>query len=299
MTSFDSVPFIAIDNQPISIGQAFGYLQLFGRLQPFIQDVLRYHTIYQAIQTNPDLVVTTGELGQFVLDFRLKMGLTDPDNFQQWLSNQGVNYGAFESQAVIGLQLEKLKDQVAASYIDTYFAEHHRSFEQVDLYYIVTSEEALAYQIKERVAGGESFEQIARQYPLDAENLQQAVITKRDVLRRHQLREEIKTALETADEKVLVGPIVMGNRWCICQVEQTLPAVLDEQIRQELREQIFEQWVTEKSQQVQVTPVGQTAIPSEPETEGLPEETAAGSEEQGGSTVPKSSNELELELQPV
>jgi hypothetical protein len=251
MVDFNEIAFLTIEGQEISLGQAFGYLQLFGRLQPFVQECLRYQVIYQEIQTRDDLRITSYELGQAAIDFRLRSGLTDPERFDQWLKSQAIDYPTFENQVAIGLKLEQLKDRIAESELQTYFNERSHNLEQSDLYYIVISEENLAHQIKEQIKAGKSFEQIAREYPLSTD---QKVIVKRDVLRREKIRTEIKNALETANPRELVGPIVMGKRWCIFQLEQILPAVFDEAIAQELREELFERWLTQKLQQLKIEP---------------------------------------------
>jgi parvulin-like peptidyl-prolyl isomerase len=251
MPNFDAITFLMIDSQPISLGQAFGYLQLFGRLQPFVQECLRYHAIYQEIQSRENLRVTSAELAQAVIDFRLRTELTDQERFQQWLASQGIDYTIFENQVLIGLKLEKLKDRIVEAELPTYFEQQRHTLDQVDLYYIIAAEEALAQQIRGQIKAGKSFEQIAREHPLTPE---QKVLVKRDVLRRERIREEIKTAVETAPPKELIGPIVMGNRWCLFQVEQVLPAVLDEPVKQELREVLFNQWLAMRLQQMAVEP---------------------------------------------
>lgn len=251
MTNFDAISFLTIDNQSVSLGQAFGYLQLFGRLQPFVQDCLRYHAIYHEIQARDDLEVTSYELAQAVIDFRLRAELTNQQRFGQWLAIQSIDYTMFENQIALSLKLGKLKDRIADSGLQDYFAAHKSALDQVDLYYIVVNEANLADQIRDQINRGTSFEQIAREHPLTAE---QKVIVKRDVLRREGLREEIKAAVETAIPRELVGPIAMGTHWCIFQIEQSLPAVLDDPVRQNLRDVLFDQWLTTRLQQLKVEP---------------------------------------------
>ncbi|MBD2449018.1 peptidyl-prolyl cis-trans isomerase [Nostoc sp. FACHB-152] len=251
MTNFDTICFLTVDSQPMSLGQVFGYLQLFGRLQPFVQECLRYRVIYQEIQAREDLRVIASDLAQAVIDFRLRSGLIDPESFGQWLKIQGIDYQTFENQLTISLKLENLKDQLFESEKQAYFNERQKDLEQSDLYYLVIKEERLAYELKEQIKAGKTFEQIAREYPLNSE---QKVLVKRDVLPREKIRQEIKTALDTATLKELVGPIAMGKRWCIFQIEQILPAVLDDEIAQKLREELFERWLQIRLQQLNVEP---------------------------------------------
>jgi PPIC-type PPIASE domain len=224
MANFDEVDFLTIDGQTISLGRAFGYLQLFGRLQPFVQECLRYQVIYREIQTCKDLIITSAELSQTAIDFRLRTGLTDGADFDRWLQSQGIDYATFENQVLIGLKLKKMKEKVTAVEMESHFADRRAAFDEIELYYIIVAEEELVNQIKQEVTAGKTFEQIARDYPLSTE---QKVIVKRETLRREKIRQEILAALAIAPMREVVGPIVMGQRWCIFQVEQMMPAVFN------------------------------------------------------------------------
>ncbi|MEO1620122.1 MAG: parvulin peptidyl-prolyl isomerase [Cyanobacteria bacterium J06632_3] len=257
MSNFESMPLLVIDQQPVSLGQALSYLQTFGKLQPFVQDVLRYHALLQALQSRDDLVVTTADLGQAIIDFRLQNQLGEQASFYSWLQTQGLEYATFEQQIIIRLKLQKLKEKIAAEQIDDYFADHQSSFEQVDLQYILAADLELAEQIKTDIEQGQSFEEIARNHPLGDGK----VIVKRDVLRRQQLRAEIREGLVDVPIQTLVGPLAMGTRWCLCRVEQELPAQLDEAMRQTLSEQLFETWLQQQLQTLTVEAAPQSAQP--------------------------------------
>jgi len=250
MINPESAPLVTLDGETLSIGQAFSYLRLFGQLQPFIRDLLNYHVLQKEMQANPALVVTTDDLGQTLLDFRINQNLTDPSQFGDWLTRQGLDYATFESQVIVGLKLEKLKQHILESQLPAYFAEHGQNFDQVEISYIVAAREDLAHEIKGRLDSGTSFEQVGYDYPVDAD---QTVVVKRDLLRRHKLREEIKAILaDGVHPGSLVGPVAMGQRWCIFRVNQILPAVQDDALKQELKTIFFNQWMAEKIAQVQV-----------------------------------------------
>lgn len=285
MVTLDSVSFLTISGEVISIAQVFSCLQLFGQLQPFVQNFLRYYALYKEIQEHDGLVVTATELAQTVIDFRLRSGLTDPDRFGQWLSGQGLDYTTFENQVVVSLKLEKLKAHLVEARAQAYLESNRTALEQVEVYYIVVAEEEIAHQIQAKITSGVSFEQIAQEYPLDAE---QKVLVKRDLLRRQQLRDEIKTAAETANLKELIGPIAMGSRWCLFQIEQIVSVALDDAMKQELKDPLFNQWLTEKLESLKVeaaTPVTQTSADVVSSRSVLPTE-ASESEEESTAELP-------------
>ena len=257
MPNFDTVELFQGNQQPVSLGQALTYLQMFGRLSPFVQEVLRDYAIIQGIQSDSDLLVTQADLSQAIIDFRLRSELTDPAPFQAWLKTQGLDYSVFESQVAVALKLEKLKAKLAETGLNELFERQKDALEQVDLYYAVAPTEAIAYELKAKIEGGESLEHVARQYPLDSE---ESVVIKREILKRQQLRAEIKAPAHSAEPQTLVGPVEMGNRWCLFRIEQVLPAVLEGQVRRDLQEQLFEQWVATQLQQLQVPPAAQAAV---------------------------------------
>ncbi len=120
-SAIDSIPFLTVEGQPVSVGQAFLCLQLFGRLQPFVQDFLRHYTIYRELQIRDDIEVASVELGQTIFDLRVREDLTDPNRFGQWLSSRGIDYPMFEQQVLISLKLEKLKNCLAEEGLQALF----------------------------------------------------------------------------------------------------------------------------------------------------------------------------------
>jgi hypothetical protein len=44
----------------------------------------------------------------------------------------------------------------------------------------------------------------------------------------------------------------MGERWCLFQVEQVLNSVLDDRLKRELREFLFDRWLATKLQQLKI-----------------------------------------------
>jgi hypothetical protein len=94
----ESGSFLSVDDKPISIGQAVRYLQASGKLGQFIGDVLRQYAIEQELEKREDVTISPALTEQAIVDFRLKNQLTDPQSFQEWLTNNGTNYENFHAQ---------------------------------------------------------------------------------------------------------------------------------------------------------------------------------------------------------
>ncbi|MEM1368084.1 MAG: hypothetical protein AAGG02_08690 [Cyanobacteria bacterium P01_H01_bin.15] len=77
--------FIAINDQVIAWEEIMGYMQLFGKLQPFLQEVIGQHVLIQEINNRDDLDIDSSDVMQAIMDFRLEQGLSDSEKFKEWL----------------------------------------------------------------------------------------------------------------------------------------------------------------------------------------------------------------------
>ncbi|NJR52285.1 MAG: peptidylprolyl isomerase [Leptolyngbyaceae cyanobacterium CSU_1_3] len=243
METFDTLPFLTIADQTLSLGQVLRYLQLSGKLVPLIQDVVAQHVIYQEMQTRNDLDIDFAELEQSVIDFRLKQELLDAKVFRQWLDQQGIDYATFQSRMVLSFKLRKLKDQVAQPGLSEYFADHQTLLDQVELSCVAIAEKELAEQLTRRLLAATDFDQIVKEYALA--NLSKVSVW-RSSIRYSQLPEELREALPTAMVGDSIGPLQIDGQWCLFRIEKFHPAVLESSLKQELQEQLFQQWLIDR-----------------------------------------------------
>jgi parvulin-like peptidyl-prolyl isomerase len=59
--------------------------------------------------------------------------------------------------------------------------------------------------------------------------------------------------MQAAQPGELVGPLAIGERWYLFRVERVVPAVLEGKLKQELQNQLFEKWLVDKVQTMQVS----------------------------------------------
>jgi parvulin-like peptidyl-prolyl isomerase len=248
-------PVVTVNGESISWKQVLGYLQIFGRLQPFVQEIVVQHIIYQELQARGNLEITLAEVEQAVIDFRLQQRLADPDNFQQWLSGRGIDYPVFQSRVALGVKLEKLTAQLSEPKLEKYFEEKKGDLEELELCCLIMSQKSLAEELREKIVGSEiSFEQIVQEYILigGAE-----VNVLRGKHRRNKLPAELREAMESGSVGEIAGPLPVGDRWALFRIEGIVPAVLEGQIKRELEYQIFQQWLADKLKTLTVKLVAQ------------------------------------------
>jgi len=249
MTDFDSTALLTIDNASLSLGTVLRYYQLSGRLLPWIRDIVEQHIIFTEIQRRDDLNVTLAEVEQAAVEVRVQQKLTDATTFQQWLDSQGMNYELFQNRIILNLKLEKLKSKIAAPNLQALFDEQKSLLDQIEVTCVVFAEEAHAHQFKAQVSNSQDFDRVVSEYTI-ADPLKVSVM--KSAIRFGQLPEDVRGILRNASAGELVDPINMEQRWCVFRVEQFLPATLEGTIQKSLEDRLFQQWLVEKAQDVNV-----------------------------------------------
>jgi parvulin-like peptidyl-prolyl isomerase len=245
-----SEPFLFIDDQPISAGQILNYLQATGKLDAFIGDIVRQFVIERELQAQENSSVNPAVVEQAVIDFRLNNQLIDPNQFQQWLAENGLTYEAFHNQIAGSFRLKQLKEHVSAAKLPEYFIERKVFLDRVVLSRIIVADQELAEELKTQLQEGAAFEQLARDYSLTDDRIMNGMV---GPVSRGTMPDLLRAEIDLAKAGDVVGPIGMEERWGLFRIEAVLPASLDDpQIKQSLEDEIFEQWLAEKMQTIPI-----------------------------------------------
>lgn len=242
VTTFDDIPFLSINHQSLSLGQALRYLQLSGRLNPWLREIVGQHVIHQALQEQDRaLPVSLAEFEAAIAQFRQQKHLNNPHDFEQWLVDQNMTYEIFQRRMALGIKLEKFKAAIAAPDLDAQFQSQKGQFSEVDLYCILGSDRPLLEQI--------------------ANGLRQATLSINEVIHRYerinppqitvinglvpiaQLPEDLRSPILHAAAGDVLGPYALGEQWVIVGIQQLVWASLDS-LRSTLEEQLFQAWLS-------------------------------------------------------
>ena len=246
----ESSSFLTVDDRLISVQQAVKYLQLSGKLGQFIKDILRQDVIEQEIQTRKEIELSPAITEQAIIDFRIKNQLSDPQKFQDWLNNSGIDYDLFHSTVAFGFKLEKLKSAIAEPKLAEYFIERKIFLDRVVLSRIIVDNRELAEELHTQIEEGTSFEQLAREYSLADDRIVNGMM---GPVSRGTMPDKLRAAVDVASSGDILGPIELEERYGLFRVEQLLPASLeDTQIKQALQNELFEKWLAEKIQKLTV-----------------------------------------------
>ncbi|EKQ68208.1 parvulin-like peptidyl-prolyl isomerase [Leptolyngbyaceae cyanobacterium JSC-12] len=246
----DSKALLIVDEQPLSLRQCLRYLQIAGKLQGFIGDILRQYVLERELETREDLDVNPAIVEQAVVDFRLQNKLTEPQAFQEWLAKNGSNYELFHNQISSSFKLEKLKTQIAEARLQEHFIERKLMLDRVVLSRIVVESKELAEELYTQITEGASFERLAQEYSKSDERIANGMM---GPVSRGTMPDILRAAIDSVNPGELVGPMQVENYWAIFRVEQFLPATLeDNQLKLAMQNELFDRWIAEKIQTMTV-----------------------------------------------
>jgi parvulin-like peptidyl-prolyl isomerase len=246
----ESLSFLTINDQPISIEQTLRYLQASGKLAQFVGDILRQYVIEQEILMRTDIDISPALTEQTIIDFRLKNQLTDPQAFQEWLQKNGNDYATFYASVALSFQLEKLKAVITEPKLSEYFIERKIYLDRIILSRILVDNLELGEELQTQIEEGGSFEQLAREYSLADDRVVNGMM---GPISRGTMPDILRAAVDVANPGQLIGPIELESRYGLFRVEQHLPASLeDTQLKQALQNELFEKWLAEKIQKLTV-----------------------------------------------
>jgi parvulin-like peptidyl-prolyl isomerase len=246
----ESLSFFTINDEQIELYQVVKYLQVSGKLNQFISDVLRQYILEKEIATRNDIDVSTALIEQAIIDFRLKNQLTDTEQFQTWLRNNGSDYSTFYESVSFGFKLEKLKAVITEPKLPEYFIERKIYLDRMVLSRIMVDNRELAEELHTQIEEGSSFEQLAKDYSLADEKIFNGMM---GPISRGSLPDILRAAIDAANPGELIGPIDIEGRFSLFRLENILPASLENpQIKQSLQHELFEKWLGEKIQNLTV-----------------------------------------------
>lgn len=246
----ESSLFLTANEQPISLGQALRYLRSSGKLESVLWEVMRQHVIEQELQMQPDLAISSDVIDQVVMEFRLESQLTDYQSFQDWLANEGIDSATFRQQIAFNLKLEKLKTTVTEPNLQEYFIERKLFLDRVVLSRLVVEERSLAEELKSQIVeDGARFEQLAQEYSVAEDQIFNGMM---GAVSRRTMPDALRAAIDFANPGDLLGPLEIQGLWYLVRVEKFLSAALDEHLAQELQDELFEKWLDDKIQAIDV-----------------------------------------------
>jgi parvulin-like peptidyl-prolyl isomerase len=225
--------------------QVDALLALLSRYQ-MLPQLVRNLIIDQAIA---DISCTDEERQAAIEAFEAQQQITS-DNRDIWLDRQGMTLAQMHDLALRPVLLEKYKTTVWQPKVDNYFLTRKTHLDQVVYSLIRTKDMGLAQEIYFRILEGEqSFAELAREYSQGAEAKTSGLLGPVPLTQPHPA---ISKLLSVSQPGQLWAPRPLAEWVVIIRLEKLIPAQLDKSMRRRLQDELFENWLTQKIQQVDI-----------------------------------------------
>lgn len=244
----EPTPFLTIDEELISLQQAISYLRNSGLWPRVIGDIKRQHAIEKELEQRPEVRATKRMVNRAMGDVQLQANLLDPNLFGKWLQSNYLSYEDFYSQIAWGIKVGELKKQLwQEEELKQYFEERKEDLDIVVLSRIVVATRAEAEEIKQQLEADPSrFEQLAEEKSLADDKAMGGRMGK---LRRERLPKHVQKAIKqaTPGQIQIIDPIESEERYAVLKLHQIIKASFEQEaLKQELRNEKFDQWMHEK-----------------------------------------------------
>lgn len=241
--------FLSIDNVTLSLQQSLDYLRTAGKLSTVVLEIAQQYLVETEIKALEIPEPEADIVEQFILEFRLQQQLTSAESFQKWLLTNGINYGVLKEQVIFRIKQENLKEKVTALKVQKHFVQNKENLDRVVLSRIVVQHPEIAQDLKPQLEQGADFAQLAKQYSTVDDAVVGGVM---GPVIRAQMPEMVRKATENAQVGQIIGPLQIEGRYCLLKVEQLLPASLEGALKRDLENLLFEEWLKEKLQNMNV-----------------------------------------------
>lgn len=170
--------------------------------------------------------------------------LTTLEQRQTWLKHYGMANEQLALLAMRELKIEKFKQLTWGHRLESYFLTHKSKLDKVIYSILRTTDAGLAQELYFRIQTGEqSFDELARQYSQGSEAQTGGMLGPIELSRLHP---NLAKLLSTSKSGQLWAPMRLDNWVVIVRLEKFIPAQLDDQMRQQLLDSLFESWLTEQ-----------------------------------------------------
>jgi parvulin-like peptidyl-prolyl isomerase len=170
-----------------------------------------------------------------------KYQLSSQEQQNSWLEQNGLSSQQLDNIAIRQFKLEKFKQIMWSSDIDSYFRQRKPQLDRVVYSLLRTNDIGIAQEFYFRIVEGEhSFTELARKFSQGAEADTDGLVGPVELQSIHPTLAKV---LSSVQPRQLVKPIQLGEWIVLIRLEKLLPAQLDEAMRQRLLNERFQTWL--------------------------------------------------------
>lgn len=177
---------------------------------------------------------------------------TDKD-LELWLQQQQLGRDDLQDLINRELRLQKFKAAKWETQVESHFCQRKSQIDRVVFSMIRVKEIDVAEEIYFRLVSEES--SFVEQAPLHSEGIEAKTKGINGPVELGKLDPILANALITLQPSEVLPPLLIGEWWVVLQLETIIPAQLDEEMRQYLTEELFNQWAYEEVQKLLTVPL--------------------------------------------
>lgn len=206
--------------------------------------------IQEALDREP-AEISEEELQEAMDGFRRAHRLYRAEDTLRWMKQRGMTHEQFERYVTNEAMVVKLRDRVATDgHVEAYFADHHADFDLAYLAQIILPDAENANLLYQQMQSGlVDFYEAAQRHFLTKlgkkEIPHQGLFT---TIRRRQVPLALRESIFAAAPDMILGPVHTDENYTIVRVLLLTPARLNDQMRREIKELLFDTWLAERWQ---------------------------------------------------
>jgi parvulin-like peptidyl-prolyl isomerase len=185
--------------------------------------------------------------------------LSNDQDLEIWLQQQQLSHEDLTDLINRELQLQKFKTTKWETQVESYFCQRKSQIDRVVFSMIRVKEIDVAEEIYFRLVAEES--SFVEQAPLHSGGIEAKTKGISGPVELGKLDPILANALITLQPLEVLPPLQIGEWWVVLQLETIIPAQLDDEMRQYLTEELFNQWIYEEVQKLLTLPPDLPQLP--------------------------------------
>ncbi len=241
MSDFSNVVAVKLDGEEISLRELLRYLKISEKLA-FVKEGIAELLVARAAKTE-GLTVNDEELQAAVDLFRNQRGLHKADETQQWLAEKRWNVDDLEQHLEQQILRNKLTDKIATEEsIEQHFSKHRHAYDRAVLAHIAVSDEEVAQELLTQIQEENAdFAELAKRHSVDKAT--KSYGGELGVADRSSLSPAVESAVFSANDGDVVGPIKTDMGYHLIKVHHLLLGKLDKDAAAAIRGDLFTEWL--------------------------------------------------------
>ena len=225
---------INIEGELISLDSTPDLLRDLGLIPVFLRRYLENK------YTN-NINVTKEEQVEFQKKFLKKENIKDKDSLQSWLSMKGVSETEMNKNLYKSLLIEKFKNENFGSKIESLFLKRKTFLDRITYSLIRVRTKNKAAELFLRLQEEEStFNELASSYSEGVEQVLNGLIGPMEI---GNINPFIANKLLNSSPGQLWPPFEIEGWWVIIRLERLIPSTLNDQMKNRLLDEMYEEWM--------------------------------------------------------